>query len=281
MIFISVIIAIVLVFGIGYFAPQLPFNSLMGGNFYQIVSVVLAVVISAVLNMPMLYMLKANSKYKKGEYKAAIALYKKAYGTKRLSADMEIYCGYIFLKEGEKELCEQVFNRVAKRKLTPYQKNRFDINYAILLWKKGRLDEAIDLLKTVWEKEQSVNTAGTLGALLLIRARKTGDYAEAVAFCEETNEQFTYERTIMANLGEAYYCVGRNDEALTVFAELMDCGSVAPAPYYYYALALLKADKKSEAAQMLNLSLRQRFSALSTVGKKTVKAKLAEITVEE
>lgn len=266
--------------GLGYLAPELPFNSLLGGNFYQVISVVLAIIVSAVLNMPMLYMLSANSAYKKGEYKKAVEKYKKAYNTKRLSADMEIYCGYIFLKEGEKALCEQVFDRVATKKLNPYQQNRFDINYAILLWKKGQLDNAVELLEHVWEREQSVNVAGTLGALLLMQARKTQNYTKALDFCEKTNEQFTYERTIMANLGEAYYSVGRNDDALALFGELMDCGTTAPAPFYYYALALLKANKTLEAEEMLTRSLRQRFSALSTVSRKEVKAKLEEISAE-
>lgn len=113
---------------------------------------------------------------------------------------------------------------------------------------------------------------------MLLKARETGDYDMALKFCEETNEQFTYERTIMANLGEAYYCTGDNDKALKVFGELMDCGTQAPAPYYYYALALLKAGMVSEAEEKLNIALRQRFSALSTVPKKVVRAKLEEIS---
>ena len=277
---VSVIIAIILVVGLGYAAPQLPFNELLGGNFYQIASILLAILVSAVLNIPMLYMLSANSAYKKGAWKSAVEKYKKAYRTKRLSADMEIYCGYILLKEGDKKACEEIFEAVSKKQLTDRQKDSLDTNKAILLWKKGQLDEAIELLKAVWDRCPSVTAAGTLGALMLVKARETGDYAEALSFCESTNEQFTYERTIMANLGEAYYLNGLNEDALKVFGELMDCGSQAPAPFYYYALALLKAGCSEEAEEMLNLSLRQRFSALSTVSKKVVRAKLEEITAE-
>ena len=148
------------------------------------------------------------------------------------------------------------------------------------MWKQGQLEAAITLLEAVWQRSPSVTAAGTLGALMLLKAREDGDYAEALKFCESTNEQFTYERTIMANLGEAYYCVGRNEDALRVFGELMDCGTQAPAPYYYYALALLKAGKADEAEEKLNIAMRQRFSALSTVPKKLVKAKLDEISCE-
>lgn len=278
---ISVAVAILLVGGLGYAAPYLPLNNLLGGNFYQVVSILLAIVISAILNMPMFYMLSANSAYKKGEYKKAVETYKKAYKTKRLSADMEIYCGYILLKEGDKKTCEEIFDAVSKKKLSPHQVDSLDTNMAILLWKKGQLDEAIAKLKAVWERSPSVTAAGTLGALMLVAARETGDYAEALTFCEKTNEQFTYERTIMANLGEAYYSTGQNNEALRIFAELMDCGTTAAAPYYYYALALIKEGKMSDAEQMLKRALRQRFSALSTVPKKVVRAKLDEISTLE
>lgn len=280
MILVSVIIAVILVMGLGYFAPSLPGHELLGGTFYQVVSIILAIAVSAVLNMPMLYMLMGNSAYKKGRVKDALEKYKKAYKTKRLSADMEIYCGYILLKEGDKKMCEEVFDSASKKKLSPRQKDSLDTNYALLLWKKGQLDEAIGLLSEVWERENSVTVAGSLGALLLIRARESGDWSHALDFCEKTNEQYTYERTIMANLGEAYYYTNQNEKALKVFSELMDCGSSAPAPFYYYALALVKAGRCEEAEEMLNRALRQKFSALSTVSRKTVKEKLDEISEE-
>ncbi len=277
MILVSVIIAVVLVFGIGYLAPMLPFNELLGGNFYQIVSVVLAIAISVVLNIPMLYLMRANSKYSKGKFKEGLELYKKAYKTNRLSVDMEIYCGYIFLKEGDKAPAQQVFEKLEGKKLTDRQRCTLDTNKAILLWKQGNITGATDLLKDVWARENSVTVAGTLGALMLVEARQTGDYSEALTFCEETNRQYTYEKTILANLGEAYYLTGENEKALETFAELMDCGTNSPAPYYYYALALIKDNNIADAEEMLNRALRQRFSALSTVSKKAVKAKLEEI----
>lgn len=280
---ISVAVAIALVFGLGYAAPYLPYNHLIGGNLYQIVGIILAVVISAALNMPMLYMLRANSTYKKGKYKEGLALYKKAYKTKRISADMEIFCGYVFLKEGEKALAAEVFEKLESKedKLTERQKNNLHTNKSILLWKNGDVNGAVELLKQVWERENSVTVAGTLGALMLIAARDSGDYSEALDFCTATNEQYTYEKTILANLVEAYYCTNQNDKAVATFRELLDCGCSSPAPYYHGALALLKAGEAQEAEEMLNRALRLRFSHLATISKKTVKAKLAEISQEQ
>lgn len=278
---ISILIAAVLIIGAPFVAPYLPYNELFGGTVYQVVATCVAIVVSYWASLPMLYMFRGNSAYNKGKYKDAVALYKKAYKTNRLSPDMEIYCGYILLKEGERDFAENVFKKLETKKLNFRQQNTFDVNRAILIWKKGDIDSAIDLLKKVWAKEESVTVAGTLGALMLVKARESLDYTEALGFCEKTNEKFTYERTILANLGEAYFQTGKNDEALKVFGELMDCGSKAPAACYYYALALMKDGQRDEAEEMLNRSLRQRFSALSTVSKKTVKAMLEEITIEE
>lgn len=279
-IIISVVVAIVLVFGIQFLAPFLPLNELLGGHFYQVVSVLLAIFVSILLNLPMLYMFKGNSAYGKGKIKEALELYKKALKTKKLSVDMEIYCGYILLKEGQKEECEKVFDALYKKTLTQRQKNSLDTNMALLLWKKGQVEDGVKLLEKVWEKEPSITVAGSLGALMLIEAKKTENYENVVKFCEKTNEKYTYEKTIMANLGEAYYCTGRNDDALKIFEELMDCGTQSPAPYYYYGLTLAKAGQFGEARDMFSKALRQRFSALSTVSKKTVKEALEEITKE-
>lgn len=274
---ISVLIAVVLVVGLGYAAPYLPFNELLGGGFYQIAAIVLAIVISVFLNLPMLYMLRANSAYSKGKFKSAVELYKKAYKTNRLSVDMEIYCAYIFLKEGEKELSGQIFEKLESKKLDSRQQNSFDTNKAIYLWKTGDINSAIKLLQNVWDRAPSVTVAGTLGALMLVKARQEGDYSQALKFCESTNEQYTYEKTILANLGEAYYSTEQNDKALKTFEELMDCGTSSPAPLYYYALALLKANRNDEGEEMLERALHLRYSRLSTISKKTVKAKLDEI----
>ncbi len=281
MIFISVIIAIVLVLGIQFLAPFLPFNSLLGGRIYQVLSVLLAIGISVVLNLPMLYMFKGNSAYGKGDVKKALESYRKALKTKKLSPDMEIYCGYMFLKEGDKKTCGEVFANVEKRKLTDRQKNSLDTNKALLLWKTGQVDKGVALLEEVWKREASVTVAGSLGALKLILAQETGDVRDALAFCEEANEKYSYEKTILANLGEAYYRVGNNEEALETFGELMDCGTLSPAPYYYYGLALLKNGEREEGCDMLRKALRQKFSALSTVSKKEIRAKLDEYTNDE
>lgn len=278
---ISIAVAVVLVFSLGYFAPNLPFNELLGGNFYQTVSIILAIAVSALLNMPMLYMMGGNSAYKKGEYKKACGKYKKAYRTKRLSPDMEIYTGYMLLKEGDKKTCEEIFEHVSQKKLSPRQKNSLDTNYAILLWKKGELDNAISLLKDVWDRENTVTVASSLGALMLVRAHITKDYDETLEFCEKTNEMFTYERTIMTNLGEAYYSVGENDKALKVFEELTDCGMTSPSAFYYYALSLIKHGDEDEAISMLEAAMRTKFSYLSTVSRKTVKEALDELKKRE
>ncbi len=277
---ISVIAAIVLVFGMGKLAPFLPFNQLLEGSFYQVVAILLAILISALLNLPMLYMFRANSAYKKGDFKGATALYKKAYKTKRLSPDMEIYCGYILLKEGDVKTSEEILSKVKTKNLNDRQKNSLDTNEAILLWKKGELDSAIELLKAVWARCEAVNVAGTLGALMLIKARETGDFSEAMDFIKMTNEKFTYEKTILANLGEAYYGVNDNINALKTFEELMDCGCNSPAPFYYYGKALEKAEKKEEAKEMYNKALRMRFSNLSTISKKQVKEDLEKLSAE-
>ncbi len=277
----SIVIAAVLIIGAALFGNRLPMGDvLLGGHFYQVIAILLAIVISAVINIPMFTMMRANTEYKKGHYKKALALYKKAFDTKRLSPDMDIFCGYIALKEGQTSEAERVFNAVAKKKLSPRQKASLDGNVALLTWKQGDLDGAIELLRSVWSSAPSPVTAGSLGALLLIKAGETGDYSEAKEFCEKTNNQYSYDKTIMCNLLEACRCTGEYERAGEIGAELMDMRPETPAAYYQYALTLQALGKDEEAEETMRKALRYRFTALTPIKKQACTLTGAELDLK-
>lgn len=268
----SVIAAVVLIGASALFGGYLPGASLCGGSFYRIIAVVLAIIVSAVINLPMLYMFRGNSLYAKRQYEKALASYKKAYKTGRLSPEMAIYYGYIALKEGDAETAEAVFEKLGKKEnLKPSQETMFDTNYALLLWKKGDLDGAISLLKSV---EPSPTRDGSLGALLLEAAGRDGNYTEAFAFCSEAHERYQYDKTVMCNMGEALFRTGENEKAAEIFAELIEMRPTTPAPYYMYGRVLDASGREDDAEDMYRKALRFRFTALSTVSRREVKSRL-------
>ncbi len=270
-ILISVIAAAVLIVSAAIFGSSLPGGDMLGGRFYQVIAIILAIIISALINLPMLYMFRGNSKYSKKQYKKALEYYKKAYKTGHLSPEMTIYYAYTALKEGKTETAEAVFEKLGKGKLSEKQKEMFNTNYALLLWKKGQLDEAIELLASV---PSSPTRDGSLGALYLIRARQSGDFSAALAFCEEAHERYAYDKTVMCNIGEAYYMTDRTEDAEKIFEELLDLRPTTPAPFYLYGLTLKSLGKDADAEDMFRKALRFRFTALTPISRKDVEKEL-------
>lgn len=268
----SVVIAVLLVLGAIFFGPSLPGGKLLDGSLYEIIAIILAIFISIVINLPMLYMMMGNSAYKKKKYKDAAAKYKKAVDTNRLAPDMAIYCGYAVLKEGDTAEAERIFDKTAQKKLSERQKVSLDMNRALLEWKKGNVDKGIELLAGAWEKMPSAVAAGSLGALMLEKAKKTGDYTMALEFCQSACREYEYDRTAMANLGEAYYHTGNYEKAEEIFDELIDMRPETPSPYYYYALTLLALERDEEACDMIHKALRYRFTALTPITREEAEA---------
>jgi tetratricopeptide (TPR) repeat protein len=273
-IIISVIIAIVLVAAGSIFGPSLPCGDLLSGKFYQVVAIISAIIISAIINAPMMYMLKGNSLYAKKQYKDALNAYKKAYSTKRLSPELSVYYAYTLLKEGKIQTAEKVFDSVKEKNTNDKQKNMFNTNYALLLWKKGNLDEAVELLKSC---EKSAVSDGSLGALLLLQAEKSGDYSEAFSFCREVYEKYPYDKSAMCNMAEAYYHTGEYDKAEEIFSELIDMRPETPSPYYFYGLTLKSLGKVDDARDMFSKALRRRFTALTPISRKDAEKEAQDI----
>lgn len=270
-ILISVIAAVLLIGAAAVFGGALPGGEMLGGRFYQVIAIALAIIISAFLNLPMLYMFRGNSQYSKKQYKKALEYYKKAYKTGRLSPEMTIYYAYIALKEGRTETAEEVFEKLKGGKLSEKQMEMFNTNYALLLWKKGRLDEATELLSSL---SSSPTRDGSLGALYLIKARETGDYEAALAFCEEAHEKYEYDKEVMCNIGEAYYLTNRLEEAEKIFEELISLRPSVPAPFYFYGLTLKALGKTDDAEDMFRKALRFRFTSLTPIRRKDVEGEL-------
>lgn len=270
----SILCAAALIIFAALFGRSLPGGELMGGAFYRIIAIILAIIITAVVNKPVINLFKANSLYVKGQIKKALPIYKKAGASSRVSPEMAIYCAYTLLKEKKTEDAEELFTIISKRKLNEKQKLSLETNIALLEWKKGNLDSACEKLASVWERERTAAAGGSLGALLLIKGKESGDYSEAQKICEEAYESFKYDKSVMCNMAELYFRLGRRDEAKEIFDELISMRPDTPAPFYNYALLLIKCEKYADAEDMLNRALRHRFTALTPITKKEVEAAL-------
>ena len=65
---------------------------------------------------------------------------------------------------------------------------RDSINYAVCEWKRGRLDRAIELMEQAAQDGVNSMIYGSLGYMLIEKARQTGDFSKAEAFNAQAYE---------------------------------------------------------------------------------------------
>ncbi len=228
------------------------------------------------LSRSTLYKLIANIKYARGDMDKTLHWYRKAYESDKAKAGTAITYAYLLLKGGNIEESEKVFNRIFELKLGQDEEMLAKSNYALLLWKKGDLDGAVDTLEKVIEKYKTTTIYGSLGYLLILK----GDLDRALKFNLEAYEYNNTNPVILDNLGQTYYLRGEQDKAVEIYEKLMSHNPTFPSAYYNYGLVLLKSADYEKALENMEKALKFNFSPLSTISKSEIEAKIEEIKKE-
>lgn len=263
------ILNIILVCVLIYFAFS------MGGIIIGAAAVVAAAAFYIYKSLPSLYVTMARANYQKNNEKM-FALFEKAYKTGRMSPDDKTNYGYMCMREGRLERAEQMFNAVLAYKHDAGILARARTSYALLLWKKGELDEALELMEEVFEVYKSTVVYGNYGYLLLLK----GDLHKALQI---NLEAFDYDDTndiIADNLAQNYYLLGDYEKSMELYKDIMERSPQFPIPYYNCAKTLYAMGMKEEAAEKLRTALGFPFSSVAAIEKETVAGFLNKIEAE-
>ena len=145
---------------------------------------------------------------------------------------------------------------------------------AILKLQEGELEEARESLDTLYEKGyRTTNFYATYGYMAIL----TKDQAFFVNANEEAYQYNPENLVICDNYGLSLYLAGNPDKALSVYEELIAKAPKFPEAYYNYACVLEHAGNLQKAKQMLELSLQQEFSGVTTIAKEQVTDMLARL----
>ncbi len=257
--FIVLLILIVIAFNISVLAGFLVLLACIGYLVYT--------------NISSIYSFTAKVKYAKGDSKGALERYKKAYDKGKLTINGEVSYGYILLKLGEIEKSEKILRAVTKKNLNRDQEMLVKSNIALVLWKKGDLDGAIDILYEVYDKYKNTTVYGSLGYFLI----QKGDFNKALEFNLEAYDYNNTDNVIADNLGQNYYFMGEYDKAEEVYKKLLERSPRFPEAYFYYGNVLFEKGKKDEAIEYMKKSLDYNFSSLSTTSKEDIENRIKYI----
>ncbi len=220
------------------------------------------------------YTIKANLAFQKGDVQEAIDLLSKAYKTGSAKVSVVSTYGYMLLKYGKLEEALSIFTQqLNSSNLSDEDRFNVQSNYALALWKKDQLDDAISLLEKVISKFKNTNNYGSLGYLYNLK----GDIEKALKFNLEAYDYNSTNGIILDNLGETYYLLGDLENADKVFKELMALDPKFPEAFYDYALVYEKLGDKEKCIEYLKKAMQYKPNFLSAITTEDIEDKLAEI----
>ena len=158
---------------------------------------------------------KAYAAHAKGNLAEAKRLYEEAY-QEGINVP-KILLGYsvLLLRSEEYDKALEVLRRTEKAPgLTPDQRTQMLTNYAIVCWKQGRTQRAVEVMQELDRKKKNGTIYGTLGFLLI----EAGDAEAALRYNEEAVDYDDVDPVFLDNLGQTYYrLLGDKEKAKPFF----------------------------------------------------------------
>ncbi len=151
--------------------------------------------------------------------------------------------------------------------ITKAERAQLRINYAITQWKLGNLDSAIEQFKIAQDTRVAGKNGtiyGSLGYVLIEKARQTGDFEEAVAYNLEALEYDDDDSVIQDNLGQLYLAMGDKAKAKEHFTKAHELKPAQVDTLYYLALLAAEEGDTEKAKEYLESALDGNYSALCT-----------------
>lgn len=225
------------------------------------------------INQIRIYTFIGHIRYAKRDMEGAIKWFRKVYYSGKANIKTMISYGYLLLKAGKIEEAEKIFNELLEHKMDNDDKMLTQSNYALVIWKKGQLDEAIALLESVFEDFKTSTLYGSLGYMLIAK----GDLDKALEFNLEAYEYNNTNTIILDNLGQTYYLREEYDKAHETYEKLMEKQATFTEAYYNYGLVLIKKEEYEKALENMQKSLTYPISFVSTVTEQEVQTKIKEL----
>ncbi|SHJ97936.1 Tetratricopeptide repeat-containing protein [Clostridium cavendishii DSM 21758] len=205
----------------------------------------------------------ANTKYHGGRIQKALNYYRYAATIKNSNPKYITIYVYLELKCGSYEKAEEILNKIlTERTFTGEDLFSVQMNKALIEWKKGELDNCIEILENIYNQDFKNRTLlETLGYMLIIK----GDLQKALEFNTEALNFSDENVIISANLGEIYYKLGEKEKAEEILLPLAEQNLTFAEPYYYLALILNEKGEKENAIDLLNTALNLPESILTNL----------------
>ncbi len=147
----------------------------------------------------------------KQKYAQAYKLYEEALKDGGQKNSVHQSFAILLMRLGEFDRAMSLMEALRLKKLTDDEWFDLRLNYAVCLWKKGRLDDAIATANRAFQMKQCASIYSTLGMFLVEKADQTGDFKAADAFNAEAMGYDDEDAGVLDNMGEMYEAMSKHE----------------------------------------------------------------------
>ncbi len=204
---------------------------------------------------------KALTAQKKKNYEKAHKLYRQAMGKGMNSLPLLMSYTGLMLRMAEYEEALDVLKRTERMTgLTENERTEILANYAIVLWKKGHLDHAMELLRE--RLLQCKN--GLLYSVAGYLAVEQGNAETALSINREAIEYDESDPIFLDNMGQTFFRLYHDkSKAKPYFLRALEIKPEAIDTNYFLALMDIEDGNHDKAVQRLELARKGSFSPLN------------------
>ena len=230
-----------------------------------------------------IFLFLANRAFLRKDESATLKWFAEAWKLRQLNANMVASYSYQLLKAGKTDEADQLLSEFAAigrrgKKPKPADLNLTQSYQSLVLYKQGRLEEAIELLLALRAEGYKTTTLyGNLGCFLL----EKGDFDLAEEVCLEALEWAPSGKVILDNYASLQFKRGNLEKAQEAYEALLELEPKFPEAWYGAALVALKLENPETAVELLEQALTFPFNALTTISRQTVESQLAAARLAE
>lgn len=218
---------------------------------------------------------KALTAHSKGEYDKALELYeealKKGMNKPRLLRSYSV----LLIRMSRFDKALEVLKKMEQASgLTAKDKVDLHVNYAIILWQKGHLDRAMQILEDEYRHMKNGTVYSIIGYLKI----EQGNAEDALAFNQEALEYDDKDPVFLDNLAQTYYrLLGDKKTAKEYFDKAIALKPSAIDTNYFLSLYAIESGDLDKAREHLETAAKGFFSPLNYATPEKIQEKLSEI----